>query len=67
METDKRENELSTKNQNLERVKEIISKIRAMIAHIQEKCKKFNEELEKVKNALLVHYHKLLAEGRDTR
>lgn len=34
---------------------------------IKDKLTKMKEQRNEIKNILLVHYHKLLAEGRDTR
>lgn len=37
------------------------------VENLENNIKKLNKQLDEAKNTLLVHYHKLLAEGRDTR
>jgi predicted transcriptional regulator len=67
METDKRELEVIGKKKELEKKKEIAEKMRITIEKISERWKKLIKELDVIKNTLLMHYHKLLAEGKDTR
>jgi hypothetical protein len=50
-------------NQLNEQKKEIVEKIRIC----EEELKDFKEERNKIKRELLIHYHNLLLEGKDTR
>ena len=50
-------------NQLSEKKKEIVAKIKTC----EEELKNFKEERNKIKKELLLHYHKLLSEGKDTR
>ena len=59
--------ELVIKQREVIKRSETVKKIREMIDHLQEGIKKTTEELEEVTNTLVVHYHKILAEGKDTR
>lgn len=67
MEEDRRYTDLATKKKEISKKMEIVQGVRETIEAIQEEIKKSTEELEGVKNSLLIHYHKLLAEGKDTR
>ena len=59
--------EVFQRKKEMDKKKEIYAKYKATVEGLKEKVKVKNTELEEIKNVLLVHYHKLLAEGRDTR
>lgn len=58
---------MDIKNKELSSKMEELSAFKNMINKISENMKETTKDLDLVKNSLLVHYHKILSEGKDTR
>jgi hypothetical protein len=67
MEVNKKSLEVHQRKKEIEKKKDLYQKYKTTVENIKNIIKKENIELDEIKNILLVHYHKLLAEGRDTR
>jgi len=46
---------------------EILREKRDKLNKIEEELNEYKTELEKVRDALILHYHRILSEGKDTR
>jgi hypothetical protein len=46
---------------------EILHGMREKLKKIEENLKEHKTELEKVRQSLILHYHRILNEGKDTR
>jgi hypothetical protein len=67
MEESKREKDKITKEREAKKKDESITKLKLAIEVLHKESRKVIDELSTIKNNLIMHYHKLLAEGRDTR
>lgn len=66
-ERSKNQIDLYEKKTELVKTKKMIEETRKQADDLTKLNKTLSSELEEIKNKLLVHYYKILAEGKDTR